>query len=201
MKRRARRRSIPTAGLLIAIVTVLLIIPLLVLSADVAQASLFLIFDRTSGDPGTVVHVRTAGNGACALCPQPMPLYFAWAAVSGSISSPDDPGLVRVGNLTVDEHGNGSGFFKVPEVRNGRYVVMTYCEPCAPYSAGRVILPLGPFPPFRVVGSTIAHSTPGWPWIVAGFLGLAFVTAAFIRLLARSRRRNRVRPSEDADDG
>jgi hypothetical protein len=119
---------------------------LLAVRANVAQASLFLVFHRTSGRPGTVVHVRTAGNGACALCPHRMSLYFVAAAISDSIRSPDDPGLVQVGTLTVDDHANGSGFLTVPEVRNGPYVVMTYCEPCAPHSGGRLILPVGPFP-------------------------------------------------------
>ena len=174
---------------------------LLAVSVDVAQASLFLVFDRTSGWPGTVVYVRTAGNGACPSCPHRMVLYFAGAEVADSIKSPGDPGLVRVGTLTVDDHANGSGLFTVPEVRNGRYVVMTYCEPCASNSGGRVILPLGPFPAFRVFGSTIAQSTPIWRWVVAGLLGVGFVAAAFTWLLARSRRRNQVRPSNDAEEG
>ncbi|HET7868818.1 MAG TPA: hypothetical protein VFM85_00660 [Actinomycetota bacterium] len=162
---------------------------LVAVSANVAQASLFLIFDRTSGRPETVVHVRTAGDGACAACPHRMSLYFAAAAAADSIRSPDDPGLIQVGTLTVDDRANGSGLLTVPEVRNGPYVVMTYCEPCASHSAGRVILPVGPFPPFRVFGSAVALSTPIWSWVVAGLLGGAFA-AAFTWLIARSRRRN-----------
>jgi len=70
---------------------------LLLATADVAIASLFLIFDRTSGTPGTVVHVHTGGNGACVVCPHRMPLYFAQAAISDGIGSPGDSRLTQVG--------------------------------------------------------------------------------------------------------
>ncbi len=169
---------------------------LLMATADVASASLFLIFDRTSGTPGTVVHVHTGGNGACVVCPHRMPLYFAEAAISDGIRSPDDPRLAQVGRLTVDEHGNGSGLLTVPEVPNGRYVVMTYCKPCGPNSGGRVILPLGPFPPFRVFGSSADRSPPTWPWIVGGLLGgvLAITALAWSFRTARRRRHARSVP-------
>jgi len=70
---------------------------LLLATADVAIASLFLIFDRTSGTQGTVVHVHTGGNGACVVCPHRMPLYFAQAAISDGIGSPGDSRLTQVG--------------------------------------------------------------------------------------------------------
>lgn len=154
--------------------------------ADVASASLFLIFDRTSGPPGTTVHVHTGGNGACVVCPRRMTLFFAEGAISDRIGSPDDPHLVQVGRLIVDDRGDGSGAFIVPDVPNGRYVVMTYCKPCAPSSAGRVILPLGPFPPFTVVGSS-ARSTAVWPWIV-GVLGAVFAAIARAWSSSKARR-------------
>ncbi len=161
------------------IVCLALATALLMATADVAIASLFLVFDRISGAPGTVVHVHTGGNGACVVCPHRLPLYFAEAVISDGIRSPDDPRLARVGRLTVDEHGNGSGLLTVPEVPNGRYVVMAYCKPCAPNSAGRVILPLGPFPtPFRVFGSPADRSAPIWPWIIGGLVGGVLAAAA-----------------------
>jgi hypothetical protein len=133
---------------------------LLVATADVAGASLFLVFDRTSGRPATVVRVHTGGNGACVVCPPRLRLYFARAAIADGITSPTDPRIVRVGRLTVDGQGNAVGVLTVPLVPNGRYVVLTYCEPCAPGSGGRTMLPLGPDPPFRVFGSIADRTRP-----------------------------------------
>ena len=175
------------------IVCLALVAAIVMATAEVANASLFLILDRTSGTPGTVVHVHTGGNGVCVVCPRRMSLYFAEAAISDGISAPGDPSLIQVGSLTVDEHGNGSGLLTVPEVPNGRYVVMTYCKPCAPNSGGRVILPLGPFPPFRVFGSPEDTSGPIWPWIVGGLLGGVLAGAALAMLLRTTRRRRRAR--------
>src|SRR5438093_989348 len=105
--------------------SVALAAPLVIATANVASAALFLVFDRASGHPGTVVHVHTAGNGACASCPPRMSLYFVAAAVSDAIKAPSDPRLVLVGHLTVDGRGNGSAVYMVPNVPNGRYIVMT----------------------------------------------------------------------------
>ena len=151
----------------------------------IASASLFLIFDRTAGAPGTVVHVRTGGSGACIVCPHRMPLYFAQAATSAEIKSRADPRLVSVGSLVVNDQGDGSGALTVPDVPNGRYAVMTYCKPCASESAGRAILPVGPFPPFRVVGSSVAPPTAVWRWVIGALLGVVFATTAGIWLLRR----------------
>jgi hypothetical protein len=119
-------------------------------TAAAGVASLFLEFDRTRGRPGIVVRVHTIGDGACAVCPHRLRLWFARSAVANEITSPSDPRLVRVGRLRVDALGNARGRLTVPLVPNGRYVVMTYCTPCAPGSGGRAMLPLGPDPPFRV---------------------------------------------------
>lgn len=162
---------------------------LLVATADAASASLFLIFDRTSGSPGTVVHVRTGGDRACVVCPRHMPLYFAAASISDGIRSPDDSRLLQVGRLTVDDHGNGSGVITVPDVRSGRYMVMTHCMPCATSSAGRVILPLGPFPPFRVFDSSADVSPQIWPWVVGGLFA-ALAAAAFLWSFSKRRARS-----------
>jgi len=173
------------------IVCLTLAAALLIATAEVASAALALIFDRTTGPPGTVVHVHTGGNGACATCPPGMSLYFAATAVSDAIRAPDDPRLVPVGHLTVDGRGNASAVLIVPEVPNGRYVVMTYCKPCAPYSAGRVMLPLGPFPtPFTVVGRSVGRPLPIWPWIAGGLLGGVLAAAAFAWSFRRRRARS-----------
>jgi hypothetical protein len=157
-------------------------------TAGMAGASLFLIFDRASGPPGTVVHVMTGGEGACVVCPPRMPLFFAHASTADGITAPDDSRLVRVGELIVDEDGNGSGVLTVPDVPIGRYMAMTFCEPCAPDSAGRSVLPLGPFPPFEVLGSSVERPAPIWPWIGGGLLGILAATLAGIRVRRRLRR-------------
>ncbi len=169
-----------------------LAVAVMVESAHTANAALFLIFDRTSGPPGTVVNVQTGGNGACASCPSRMPLYFVAAAVSDAITAPDDPRLVPLGHLNVEGRGNGTAKLVVPQVPNGRYIVMAYCRPCAPYSAGRAMLPVGPFPtPFRVLGSAANGTSAIWPWIVVGALGALFLATA----LGWSFRRRRAQPS------
>lgn len=144
----------------------------------IVNASLFLTFDRTAGAPGTVVHVQTGGSGACIVCPHRMPLYFAQAATSADIRSRADPRLVSVGGLVVNDQGDGSGALTVPDVPNGRYIVMTYCKPCASESAGSAILAVGPFPPFRVVGSSVAPPAAVWPWLIGALLGVVFATTA-----------------------
>jgi len=165
-------------------------------AADVASASLFLIFERSGAPPGTVVHVRTGGTGACRVCPHHLSLYFAEAAVADDIAAPDDARLVRVGRLLVDERGDGSGVLTVPNVPNGRYFVMTSCQPCAPSSSGSVILPLGPFPPFRVVGSAVGRAGPMWAWIGGGLVAIVAAALAWFSV----RRRSRLPPSRPATE-
>jgi hypothetical protein len=155
---------------------------IVIATAGIAGASLFLIFDRASGTPGMVVHVTTGGKGACTVCPRRMPLFFAYASIADGITARDDSRLVPVGELIVDEDGNGSGMLTVPDVPTGRYVAMTFCEPCAPDSAGRSLLPLGPFPPFEGVGSSVEHPARVWPWIGGGLLGILVATLAWLRV-------------------
>jgi hypothetical protein len=151
-----------------------------------ADASLSLSFDRTVGRPGDVVHLHTTGRGACLVCPKHMSLYFVSTRVSESIRSPNDGQLVGVGTLLIDALGNGTGQFRVPDVKVGPYILMAYCQPCATDSAGRVMLPVGPFPSFKVVGET-SNALPRWLWILAG-TGMAVTVGALIVLLFRKRR-------------
>ena len=118
---RARARYLLRLGRLLPCLVITT--ALLAVWTDIAHASLFLVFDHTSGRPGTLVHVHTAGEGACLVCPSRMPLYFAGATVSDEITAPDDPRLVEVGALIVDEHGNGSGTITVPGVSSGAYIL------------------------------------------------------------------------------
>lgn len=138
------------------------------LHADPALAALFLIFDHTSGSPGTLVGVQTGGNGGCRLCPSSTHAYWVAASLAGDVSDPRDPRLVAAGHLDVDAAGNGKGTITVPSVPNGPYVVMVYCPACAPHSAGRSLLPVGPDPPFVVSGSTVTASSTRAPVARAG---------------------------------
>ena len=175
------RTLVTTAALAIACLTA---------TAHGADASLFLVFDRTSGAPGTVVHVRTGGTAGCTECPDLLPLYFAEVTATDRIVSFEDPALTRAGALTVDTKGNGQGTITVPDVPNGRYDVLAYCRPCAATSGGRSILPVGPFPgSFRVVGSAASSPTSVSLWTLVGLATalLAGIAFGFQRLMARRR--------------
>jgi hypothetical protein len=125
-----------------------------------AAAALWLIFSKTTATPGDAVAVRTAGRGAFAQAQKegalrrspPLRLFLVRSAVVDSVRALDDRRLIALGTLAVDRRGNGSARFTVPNVRPGDYAVLLQCAPCARYSAGRVLIPVGPFPgPFRVL--------------------------------------------------
>ena len=169
-----------------------------------AEASLFLIFDRTSGSPGTVVNAHTGGNGAFTVnLPGLLPMFLVPARLVDRITSEADPALVPLGSLTVDGEGNGSTTFTVPDVPAGRYRVMIHCEACAQFSDGRTMLIAGPFEePFIVLaGAAPASPTEAAPdapsgsssrvlvWLATGLV-LAGV-AALVSFVARQRRAGR----------
>jgi hypothetical protein len=176
------------------------------LHADSALAALFLIFDRTSGSPGAVVRVQTGGNGGCTHCPSPMQAYWLAASVSSEVTDPRDSRLIAAGQLEVDAAGNAKGTITVPNVPNGPYVVMVYCPPCAPHSAGRSLLPVGPDPPFVVSGPAIVASSIAAPvvqnskqagaggnpplvfWLVIGLASLALAASGVLVQLLKVRR-------------
>lgn len=111
------------------------------LFASTASASLWLILSQTSGPSGTVVTGHTGGNGAFLGPVDPLPTFFVSQAIADSVTSPDDPRLVLVGQMRVDANGDGRITFTVPSLPPGSYVLTAYCFPCAKYSipAGRVM--------------------------------------------------------------
>jgi hypothetical protein len=135
-----------------------------------ARAALFLMFTTTNAVPGTVVIARTGGDGALSIASGSTGLrvFLAPAEQVDSISSPGDARLLPLGRLRVDENGNGHLRFVVPDVPPGDYVTLTHCVPCAPYSAGRELLPTGPSPGhFIVLGSEGSGQFPVIP-VAAG---------------------------------
>jgi len=101
-----RNRSIP--GALAAAV----LLSLLVVGS--ASGALFVILEPTSGPPGTEVTGRTGGDGAFASQVDPLPTYLVAKAAADSVTSPEDPGLIPIGELIVDEGGNGRISFLGP---------------------------------------------------------------------------------------
>jgi hypothetical protein len=159
---------------------------LALLSAGPTAAALFLLLDPDSGPPGTEVTGQTGGEGAFATLVDPLPAYLVAAAAADSVTNPDDPNLVEIGELVVDASGNGEILFRVPQIEPGDYVVMVFCPSCAPFSAGRAMAPVADF---RVTPSTPATDTaPAAPdgWflfvLVGGVLLLVGVTLMAFRL-------------------
>ena len=143
-----------------------------------AQAALFLVFSTTNAAPGDLVNARTGGEGALRLVRSDstaLRVFLAPAEEVDTITAPDDTRLVPLGRLRVDENGNGHLRFIVPNVPAGDYLTLTHCVRCAPYSAGRELLPTGPFPGhFIVLGGEGSGGFPVIPVAVgagaAGFL-------------------------------
>ena len=151
------------------------------LLAGSAQAALWLLFSKTVAHPGESVVVRTAGNGAFRKALEtgelrsgpPLRLFLVREAVADRVRSPADGRLVVVGRLAIDRRGNGRLRFSVPNLVAGSYTARLHCVPCASYSAGRTLLPVGPLPgPFRIAEpvpvvktcETAQHGEipPGW---------------------------------------
>jgi hypothetical protein len=151
----------------------------LALAPPVVRASLWLTYDPPSGSPGTIVSVRTGGTGAFGLSSvgDVFPFYLVL----------DDSGdeLLRLGSLKVNSKHDGTGRFVVPDVAPGRHGVMVRCEPCAEFSNGRSLLPMGLFTVLSAVPGTATrdnarpHSTPTSAvvlvaWLVATAIFLVF---------------------------
>jgi hypothetical protein len=114
-----------------------------------------------------------------------------------TVQSRDDPLLTPIGRLRVDSRSDGAGTIAVPELSPGSYMVMAYCEPCAATSAGRQLLPVGPFPePFELVsGKTPSPLSPPAETdntarvVVVVAAGLAALTGWLLWALRRHRNR------------
>ncbi len=144
-----------------------------------ASAALFLTLSKTSGPPGTSVKGHTGGTGAFPGPMAPLPTYFVSQAIADSVTSPNDPRLVLVGQLQVDAHGDGIITFVVPSVPPGPFALMVSCPSCGPVSAGRVMLPVGEFQITSEPADTaVAH--PGSPYTL---LGVFFLVGAGLSML------------------
>jgi hypothetical protein len=147
------------------------------LAPAAVRAALWLTYDPPSGPPGTTVSVRTIGTGAFGLSNvgDSFPLYLVV----------DDAGdeLLRLGTLTVDSKHDGTGSFVVPDVSPGEHGVMVGCEPCAEFSNGRTLLPMGVFTVLAGVPSSSTSDRAPAPAMPASAVGLAVVMAAIAALL------------------
>lgn len=125
------------------------------LFASSAAGALWLIFSKTTAAPRETVAVRTGGLGALRLIrhrSQPLRVFLVPEAIADQVRFVRDPRLVPLGSLKRDRAKNGRLAFRVPNVPPGDYSTLIYCVPCAQYSAGRRLVPGGPFPgPFHVV--------------------------------------------------
>jgi hypothetical protein len=110
---------------------------LALVGASTARAAIWVEFHPPSAAGGTTVEVR--GYGFRPL--QTLEVFLTPKDAADSITSPDDPRLIRIGVLTGNENGEGSFLFVVPNVPPGVYEGMIHCETCAPYSAGRIMVP------------------------------------------------------------
>ena len=115
------------------------------LAAATTSASLFLILKPTSGLPGTEVAGRTSGSRAFAAQVEPLRTFLVTRTAADSVTSPNDARLVGIGRLVIDAAGVGRISFLVPEVDPGDYTVVVFCPSCAPFSAGRTMLPVADF--------------------------------------------------------
>jgi hypothetical protein len=180
-RRRGHSRPLPAA--------VLGLVASLTLSTDVA-AALWLQLDRTSGPVGAVVHGRTGGNGPFGDgTARSLDVFIAPETVAESVVAPDDPRLVAIGALRIDEVGNGELTFTVPHVAAGRYTLVLHCPSCAEFSAGRVILPVANLTVAAAPDTSVEEfirppleSAPGALLVVACLAGLALAFARVRRL-------------------
>jgi len=109
-----------------------------------AHGAVFLVLSVESGPPGTEVTGRTGGEGALMLATGAIQTFLVHADAA-SVTTPDDPRLIAIGQLEVPANGNGTIMFTVPDIEPGAYELMVHCPVCADLSAGRSMLPVGEF--------------------------------------------------------
>lgn len=130
-----------------------------------------------------MVRRETVGKGAVLLARNKrLPLFLIPDAAANDVHDSSDRRLIGVGELIVNDAGDGTASFTIPAVSPGPYAVMVYCEPCAPSSAGRTMLSVGELRVSASAPSTDAETS--WRGILAGLL-LAVVAAATLVLVKR----------------
>lgn len=150
------------------------------------SAALFVTLEPTSGPPGTEVTGRTGGERAFSTQVDPLPTYRVAKAAADTVTSPDGPGLVAIGELVVGAAGNGRSSFRVPQIEPGDYVLVVFCPSCAPFSAGRTMAPVADFrvtpaPPATDTVPVAPASSSALTLVIAALV-LAAVLLAAVRL-------------------
>jgi len=141
-------------------------------------ASAFLNFDPPGAVAGTAVRVQSVGAGAFeAVRNRELRLFLA--PIGSSPSTVDDLGLQPIATLTVDDAGNARGTFETPDLLPGMYDAWAYCPPCATFSAGRSLLPVGQF--------EVREGLANWGF-VSGVVFMVVVAVAAITAVLRTRR-------------
>ena len=128
-----------------------------VLIVHSASAALWLVLEPARAAPGTVVAGRTPGTGALRNARErSLPAFLVPASLVSVVSDggPDHPALVPIGLLRVDDDGDGTLRFRVPDAPPGPYAIVVRCPACALYSAGRVIVPVATFAVTRPLPAT-----------------------------------------------
>ncbi len=145
-----------------------------------ADASLWLRMTPPSGVSGDAIEVRTIGDGAVRLA--------AGSTLALSLVPEGEGGSgVTVGWLDVDDRGNASGRFVVPDTEAGTYSVVVECAVCASTSGGRSRLVAGTF---RVSRPSISGERPSLgAALTAGTVLLSLLVGAYAYRVTRARHR------------
>lgn len=133
--------------------------------------------------------VQTGGTGALRSIPasEPLRVFLAPAEEATTITSADDSRLVPLGRLRIDGEGNGFLRFVVPDIPAGEYTTLTHCAACAASSAGRQLLPTGPFPgAFVVLAQQDDAAVLPLALPTAGAAATLLVTAVWMRRRRRA---------------
>jgi hypothetical protein len=153
--------------------------------AQVATASLALTLTPSSGPSGTVVRGQTIGSGdVMSARDQRLPLFLIPDVASSDVTNPSDSRLVSLGELVVNDNGDGTASFAIPTVSPGLYVVMVYCQPCAASSAGKAMLPMADLRVSPAMASTDTESSGSM--VLPALLLVAAAAAGFVASMRRA---------------
>ena len=108
-----------------------------------ALASLAIELEPASGPPGSEVVGRTIGSGAFPRTLAERRFSLSVLDADTSIEGAEPEAFIPIGNLRVTPEGDGVTEFVIPEIPVGSYTLTIRCAPCAPFSAGRRLLPVG----------------------------------------------------------
>jgi hypothetical protein len=116
----------------------------------------------------------------------PVRVFLVPAEHADEITSPDDGRLIGLGRMRIDEAGIGHLRFTIPRVPPGDYATLTHCVPCAASSAGRELLPTGPFPGHFVVLDP--DGDKGLPLLTVALCAIAAIALGLVSWLLLRRR-------------